>query len=55
MQSVTETDCGARPYRYQHSNERGFAMSLFDLLGGTLGGVVTIVSGLLTGLGGILF
>jgi hypothetical protein len=30
-------------------------MSLFDLLGGALNGVVGIVGGLLTGLGGLLF
>jgi hypothetical protein len=30
-------------------------MSLFDLLGSTLSGVVGIVGNLLTGLGGILF
>ncbi|MEV4623966.1 hypothetical protein AB0J74_35310 [Asanoa sp. NPDC049573] len=55
VQSVTKRLLARAVYRTHHSNERGFAMSLFGLLGGALNGVVGIVGGLLTGLGGLLF
>ncbi len=55
MQSVTERLWRAPCSGIDTPNERGFAMSLFDLLGSTLSGVVGIVGNLLTGLGGILF
>jgi hypothetical protein len=55
MQSVTKRLWRAPCSGIDTSNERGFAMSLFDLLGSTLSGVVGIVGGFLSGLGGILF